>query len=104
MYAIIESGGLQFKVAPEDTLVLPKIDKNEGNKVSFSKVLFLKDGKKAEIGKPYLKNVKVEGKLMRNFKDKKVISYEYKRRKHHQRKKGFRRELSEVKIIDIKQK
>ena len=101
MYAIIESGGLQFKVSPEDILIIPKLDKKEGNKVSFSKVLFFKDGKKAEIGQPYLKGVKVEGKLMRNFKDKKVISYEYKRRKHHQKKKGFRRELSEVKIVKI---
>jgi len=101
MYAVIESGGLQFKVSPEDILILPKLDKKEGAKVTFSNVLFLSNGKKAEIGNPYLKSVKVEGKLMRNFKDKKVISYEYKRRKHHQKKKGFRRELSEIKIVKI---
>lgn len=101
MYAIIESGGAQFKVTPGDILALPKIDKKEGGKVSFSKVLFFRDGEKVEVGRPYIKNVKVEGELIRNFRGKKVISFEYKRRKNYERKKGFRRELSEVKVTKI---
>ncbi len=102
MYAIIESGGFQFKVSPGDVVELPKIDKKEGTKISFPNVLFFRDGEKTEAGKPYLKNVKVEGELLQNFKDTKVLYFRYQRRENYERKKGFRRELSQVKIAQIK--
>ena len=101
MYAIIETGGLQFKVAAGDIVTIPKIDQKEGAKVSFDKVLFVSDGKKIEVGTPCLKKVKVEAQLLRFFRGEKIISLKYKRRKHYERKKGFRRELAEVKIIKI---
>lgn len=101
MYVIIESGGSQFKVQQGDIISLPKVKGDGGDKISFPKVLFFKDGDKIEVGSPYLKNVKVEGEIVRSFRGKKVVSFIYKRRKNYERKKGFRRELTEVKITKI---
>lgn len=101
MYAIIESGGLQFKVSPGDKVILPGMDKEDGEKVNFSKVLFFTDGGRIEAGRPYLDKVRVEGEVIKNFLGKKIISFTYQRREHYERKLGFRRQLCEVKITNI---
>ena len=101
MYAVIESGGLQFKVAVGERVILPKLEAKEGDKVHFSKVLFISQDGKIEVGRPYLDKVKVEGEVIRNFKGKKIIYFHYQRREKYERKKGFRAELSEVKITGI---
>lgn len=101
MYAVIESGGLQFKVAVGERVILPKLEAREGDKVDFPRILFLSKDGKIEVGRPYLDKVKVEGEVVRNFKGKKLIYFHYQRREKYERKKGFRAELSEVKITGI---
>jgi large subunit ribosomal protein L21 len=102
MYAVIESGGLQFKIAVGERVILPRLEAKEGDKINFPRVLFLSQDGKIEVGRPYLDKVKVEAEVLRNFKGRKLISFRYQRRENYERKKGFRAELSEVKITDIK--
>lgn len=101
MYAIIESGGFQFKVSLGDIVTLPKLSGKNGDRVSFSKILFFKDGEHIEAGKPYLDNVNVAGELVEAFKGKKVVYFRYQRRENYERKKGFRPELCKVRITEM---
>lgn len=71
MYAIIESCGKQYKVAEGDVVFFEKLDAEEGKKVSFDKVVLVSDDKKVEVGAPYVKGVKVEGKVLANGKVRK---------------------------------
>ena len=73
MYAIIESCGKQYKVAEGDVVFFEKLDAEEGKKVSFDKVVLVSDDKKVEVGAPYVKGVKVEGKVVAHGKDKKIL-------------------------------
>ena len=72
MYAVIESCGKQYKVAEGDVVFFEKLDIEEGQKVSFDKVVLISDDKKVEVGAPYVKGVKVEGKVITNGKAKKI--------------------------------
>ena len=66
MYAIIESCGRQYKVSEGEVVTFEKLDAEEGKKVSFDKIVLVSDGKKVEVGTPYVKDVKVEGKVVAN--------------------------------------
>ena len=85
MYAIIESCGKQYKVAEGDVVFFEKLDAEEGKKVSFDKVVLVSDDKKVEVGAPYVKGVKVEGKVLANGKAKKIVVYRYKAKKNERR-------------------
>ena len=74
MYAIIESCGKQYKVAEGDVVFFEKLDAEEGKKVSFDKVVLVSDDKKVEVGAPYVKGVKVEGKVLANGKLEKKVT------------------------------
>lgn len=102
MYAIIESCGKQYKVAEGDVVFFEKLDSEEGKKVSFDKVVLLSDGKKVEVGAPYVKDVKVEGKVVENGKAKKIIIYKYKAKKNYRRTQGHRQPYTKVEITSIK--
>ena len=73
MYAIIESCGKQYKVAQGDVVFFEKLDTEEGKKVTFDNVVLVTDGEKIEIGNPYVKGFKVEGKVVAHGKGKKII-------------------------------
>ena len=89
MYAIIESCGRQYKVA-------------EGKKVTFDKVVLVSEDKKVEVGAPYVKGVKVEGKVVANGKGKKILVYKYKAKKNYRRTQGHRQPYTKVEITKIK--
>ena len=100
MYAIIESGSKQYRVAPGDLVNVDKMDVNSGDEVSFD-CLFYSDGKKNKIGKPLLKDVQVKGKVIEHGKEKKVIVFKYKPKKNIRKKTGHRQQFTTVEILDF---
>ena len=102
MYAIIESCGKQYKVAEGDVVFFEKLDAEEGKKVSFDKVVLVSDDKKVEVGAPYVKGVKVEGKVVAQGKAKKIVVYKYKAKKNYRRTQGHRQPYTKVEITSIK--
>jgi len=101
MYAIIESGGLQFRVERERKLRIPKLEAEVGSLVSLSNVLMVSDGKLTLIGTPYLEGAQVRATLVGHGKHDKVLIYKYKRRKNYRRKRGHRQDYTEIMITEI---
>ncbi|HHV81033.1 MAG TPA: 50S ribosomal protein L21 [bacterium] len=102
MYAIIETGGKQYKVSPGDILTVEKLDIEEGEEVVFDKVLMLKAQEgESVIGTPYIENIKVRGIVIEQFRGKKIIVFKYRPKKHYRRKRGHRQYLSRVKIEEV---
>ena len=102
MYAIIEACGKQYKVAQGDVVFFEKLDTEEGKKVTFDKVILVSDEGKIQIGNPYVKGVKVEGKVVSHGKGKKIIVYKKKKKKNYRRKQGHRQPYTKVEITNIK--
>ncbi len=102
MYAIIESCGKQYKVAEGDVVFFEKLNVEEGKKVTFDSVVLVSDDKKVEVGAPYVKGVKVEGKVVAHGKGKKILVYKYKAKKNYRRTQGHRQPYTKVEITKIK--
>ena len=102
MYAVIKTGGKQYRVATGDEVKVEQLEGEVGDAVTFEQVLLTSDGEKVEVGRPYLENSKVVGRITRQGKDRKVIVFKYKRRKGYRRKKGHRQQFTLVRIEDIK--
>lgn len=102
MYAIIEACGRQYKVEEGATIFFEKLGEEEGKKVSFDKVVLVSDEGKVEVGKPYVKGAKVEGKILSNGKGKKILVFKYKPKKNERKTRGHRQEYSKVEITSIK--
>ncbi len=102
MYAIIESCGKQYKVAEGDVVFFEKLDAEEGKKVTFDNVVLVSNDGKVQVGNPYVKNVKVEGKVVSHGKAKKIIVFKMKAKKNYRRKQGHRQPYTKVEITSIK--
>lgn len=102
MYAIVKTGGKQYRVEKGATLVVEKIDAAKGDKVSLDEVLMIGDDKKTTVGTPLVKGASVNAEIVSQFKDEKVIVFKKKRRQNYRRKNGHRQRLTEIKITDIK--
>ena len=102
MYAIIESCGKQYKLAQGDVVFFEKLDAEEGKKVSFDKVILVSEDGKVQVGNPYVKGVKVEGKVVSHGKAKKIIVFKMKPKKNYRRKQGHRQPYTKVEITGIK--
>lgn len=102
MYAIIESCGKQYKVAEGEVVFFEKLDAEEGKTVTFDNVVFVSDNGKVQIGNPYVKGVKVEGKVVSHGKAKKIIVFKMKPKKNYRRKQGHRQPYTKVEITAIK--
>lgn len=102
MYAIIESCGKQYKVAEGDVVFFEKLDAEEGKKVTFDKVVLVSEEGKIQIGNPYVKGIKVEGKVVSHGKAKKIIVFKMKAKKNYRRKQGHRQPYTKVEITSIK--
>ena len=103
-FAIIETGGKQYKVSASNILKVEKLDIKKGNKVEFKKVLLVNDDKKVEIGDPTVSGAIVEGMLLDNIKDRKVIVFKKRRRQNSRKRYGHRQPLSKVQITKIMSK
>ena len=101
MYAIIESCGKQYKVSEGDVVFFEKLDTEEGKKVTFKDVVLVSDDKKVEVGAPYVKGAKVEGKVVEHGKGKKIVVYKYKAKKNYRRTQGHRQPFTKVEITKI---
>ena len=102
MYAVIEACGKQYKVTKGDVVFFEKLDAEEGKKVTFDKVVLVSDEGKVEVGTPYVKGMKVEGKVVAHGKGKKIIVFKYKAKKNYKRKQGHRQPYTKVEITAIK--
>ena len=102
MYAIIESCGKQYKVSEGDVVFFEKLDAEEGKKVTFDKVVLVSDEGKVQVGNPYVKSMKVEGKVVSHGKGKKIIVFKMKAKKNYRRKQGHRQPYTKVEITTIK--
>jgi large subunit ribosomal protein L21 len=103
MYAIVKTGGKQYRVAPGDTVTIEKIQGESGAAVEFTEVLMVAgdNGENVKVGTPVLAEAKVSGLIRRQTKGKKVIIFKSRRRKNYRKKTGHRQQLTEVTIKDI---
>jgi len=99
MYAIIETGGKQYKVSEGDVLKVEKVD-NQGE-VTFNNVLMVSDGDKISFGNPFLPSAKVTAEVIGNSKAKKVLVFKQRQRKGYRRLRGHRQLFTEIKIKNI---
>jgi len=104
MYAVVNSGGKQYKVQKGEILRVEKIAGEVGSPVTFERVLMFSDGEHVDIGRPVVKGVSVTGHIVEQGKAKKIIVFKYKRRKRYRRKKGHRQAFTAIKIDDIEAK
>ena len=100
-FAIIETGGKQYKVSASKILKVEKLNIEKGKKVEFKKVLLVNDDKTIEVGNPTVSGAMVEGFLLDNIKDKKVIVFKKRRRQNSRKRYGHRQLLSKVQITKI---
>ena len=101
MYAIIRSGGKQFRAEPGKTIRIPSLNAEPGDKVTFDDVLVAADGDTLKVGTPGVSGASVTGEVVKHGKDKKVIIFKWKRRKNYRRKQGHRQDFTEVRIADV---
>ena len=100
-FAIIETGGKQYKVSASNILKVEKLDIEQGKKVEFKKVLLVNDNKTTEVGNPTIDGAIVEALLLDNIKDKKVLVFKKRRRQNSRKKYGHRQLLSKIQITKI---
>ena len=101
MFAVIKTGGKQYRVSPDDVLSLERLTGDAGAKVEFSDVLMVGEGESFKVGTPLVEGAKVVGEVVEQFRGPKVIVFKKRRRKNSRRKKGHRQDLTKVKIIEI---
>ena len=101
MYAVVETGGKQYKVTQGDVIQVEKLETPVGETVTLGKVLLAGDGADIQVGGPYLEGCAVTGEVTEQLKDKKIIVFKKRRRKNYRRKNGHRQEMTRVKITEI---
>jgi large subunit ribosomal protein L21 len=101
MFAVIETGGKQYLVAPGDKLQVEKFSAEAGQTIKFDKVLMSSDGKGFELGKPYISGKSVEAKVLKQGRGDKVRVFKYKAKSKYRRTQGHRQHFTEVEIVKI---
>jgi large subunit ribosomal protein L21 len=102
MYAVIKTGGKQYRVAEGDLLRVEKIEGEVGEAVEFDEVLMIVNGERVEIGRPIINDSKVVGEIIEQGKGKKIIVFKSKRRKGYRKKQGHRQQYTALRIKEIK--
>lgn len=100
-YAIIESGGKQFRVSEGDTIRVPSIDAEVGNQVEMDRVLLIGGEAETKLGTPLIEGSKVVAEVLEHGRGPKIIVYKFKRRKQYRRKQGHRQNFTKVRIQAI---
>ena len=101
MYAIVKTGGKQYRVSKGDVITIEKLDVEEGNSVTLDEVLLISDEAGITVGAPYIDGAAVVGSVIGNGKSKKVITFKYKAKKDYRKKQGHRQPYTQVKIEKI---
>ncbi|MDP3804201.1 MAG: 50S ribosomal protein L21 [Candidatus Omnitrophota bacterium] len=101
MYAVIETGSKQYKVAKNDIILVEKLKAKNGAEVKLSKVLLAKDGNTVHVGNPYLKGAHVICEALGQIRQSKVVAFKYKKRKSEKKKIGHRQNVTKLKVKEI---
>jgi large subunit ribosomal protein L21 len=101
MFAVIKTGGKQYRVEENNIIKIEKLDSVEGDAITFDHVLMIGDAKKSTVGSPLVTGAKVEALILSQMRDRKVVIFKKKRRQNYRRKKGHRQHLTVVKITKI---
>ncbi len=101
MYAVVKTGGKQYRVTPGETIQVEKLDGNTGDTVEFSEVLAIVDEGKLTVGNPCIENARVAGEIVTQKRDRKILVFKSKRRKGYRKMRGHRQFVTEVKIGEI---
>lgn len=102
MYAVIKTGGKQFRAEPGKTLRVPSLDVELGETVTFETVLLASDGDEVKVGAPAVDGASVTAEVVKHGRDKKVIVFKRKRRKGYRKKQGHRQGFTEIRIDEVK--
>ena len=100
-FAVIQTGGKQYKVSASEILKIEKLNSQVGKTVEFKNILFLNDDKNTEIGNPVIKGAKVEATILKNTKNRTVLVFKKRRRKNSRKKYGHRQPISIIRITKI---
>ena len=101
MFAVIETGGKQYRVNEGDVIFVEKLDVNEGDTIVFDRVLALSIGQSFEVGAPIIEGAKVTAKVLKNGKAKKIYVMKYKAKKNEKKKLGHRQPYTKVEIVSV---
>ncbi len=101
MYAIIKTGGKQYRVAQDDVIVIERLEGEDGSTIEFGEVLMVGAGEDIKVGAPFLVGAKVTAELVEQTRGPKLIAFKKRRRKNSRRKKGHRQDLTRVRITGI---
>lgn len=101
MYAVIQTGGKQYRVAPGDTLTVEKLPGNVGDSVEFGEVLMLSKDGSLSMGKPTIQGAKVTGKIVEHGRGEKLVVYKFRRRKNYRLRNGHRQNYTSIQISDV---
>lgn len=101
MYAVIKTGGKQYRVAMDDVITIERLEGDAGANIEFTEVLMVGEGAGVKVGTPLLAGAKVTGELVAQTRGPKLIAFKKRRRKNSRRKKGHRQDLSQVRITGI---
>ena len=102
MYAVIATGGKQYRVSQGDSLRVEKLEGAKGTKVVFDKVLMIGEGEKSKVGTPTVKGATVEAEIVDQNRARKILVFKFKQRKKYRRKYGHRQPYTELKVTGIK--
>ena len=100
-FAVIQTGGKQYKVSASEILKVERLESSEGKTVEFKNILFLNDDKSIEIGNPNIEGAKVEATILKNIKNKTILVFKKRRRKNSRKKYGHRQPISLIRITKI---
>ncbi len=101
MYAVIKTGGKQYRVSEGETLHVEKLGGKPGDAVTFDQVLLVGGGETVKVGRPTIAGASVKAEIVEHAKDKKIIIFKFRRRKNYRRKQGHRQPFTAVKIVGI---
>jgi large subunit ribosomal protein L21 len=101
MYAIVHISGVQTKVTPEEILDVPRLDGEPGHELTFDQVLLLGDGDRISVGRPTVKGAKVSAEILEHRRGEKLRIFKFKRRREYRRRRGYRDELTRIRVTSI---
>jgi len=104
MFAVLNTGGKQYKVSQGDLIEVEKLESNTGDTVTLDQILMVGEGENIEVGSPYVSGYKVTGEVVEHGKGAKIIVFKKKRRKNYRRKNGHRQLFTQLKITEITKK
>ncbi|HEY2955913.1 MAG TPA: 50S ribosomal protein L21 [Candidatus Eisenbacteria bacterium] len=101
MYAIVQINGIQTKVAPDETLEVPRLKGKPGDKLKFDRVMLVSDGDRITVGQPFLQGASLTAEVVDHLKGKKLKIFKFKRRNDYRRRRGHRDQLTRIRVTAI---